>query len=180
MPPFDRGAGSAWPLIVAQVLSSRRYLAVQERGTYVFDPTVQNFMRPAKALRDYGIRSLRAADQHPGLADALDSLQVIGSCRTNVPDIGAKPYHWCNDLTPYARWTDLRSPPAMFARNGPRRTTNPAQLFFDRLRDACATFSVAKPGVTIVAELVATTLDCDLMGLDRAIGLFRHRRSSPY
>ena len=70
---------------------------------------------------------------------------------------------------------DELSPLAIFVRDEFRRTTDPALLFFDRLPDACAASTVEKRGVSIDVELVATTLDCALMELDRAIGLLRAR-----
>ena len=137
-PPLGIHAGPALPLIAAYVLANSGDVAVLERDTFVPDLTLAHFMRLAKTPRNFALRTLREPTQLPGLLPALaKSLRVIGKCDATVPAIAAALYHWFNRLTPYALQTDELSPAAVAVRDHLRRATDPAELFFVHLLNAC-------------------------------------------
>ena len=131
-------AGPALPFVAAYILANSSDVAVLERDTFVPDLSLAHLMRLAKSPRNFSLRSLREPTAYPGLLPSLsEGLRVIGECDATVPSIAAALYHWFNRLTPYALQTDELSPAAVAVRDQLRRGTDPADLFFLDLLNAC-------------------------------------------
>ena len=175
-PPVGLHAGPALPLIAAYLLANSSDVAVLERDTFVPDITLAHFMRLAKTPRNFALRTLREPSRHPGLLLALGKgLPTIGDCDPTVPAIAAALYHWFNRLTPYALQTDELSPAAVAVRDQLRRATDPAELFFHHLLNAClppdSAGTPARPDHTSLVPV----LDGALHELDQAIRQVRIR-----
>ncbi len=174
-PPLGIHAGPSLPLIAAYLLAARNDVALLERDTFVPDLTLAHFMRLAKAPRNFALRSLREPTGHPGLLPALSKgLRTIGECEPTVPAIAAALYHWFNRLTPFALQTDELSPTAVAVRDLLRRDTDPAELFFHHLPDACmpprsGTLKRLNP------DSLVSVLDNTLQETDQAIHRLRDR-----
>ena len=175
-PPLGIHAGPALPLIAAYVLANSNAVAVLERDTFVPDLTLAHFMRLAKTPRNFSLRSLREPTAYPGLLPALGKgLRVIGACEATVPAIAAALYNWFNQLTAYALQTDELSSTAIAVRDQLRRGTDPAELFFHDLLNACLTPSSATAPVHTKHTALVPVLDEALQELDHAIHHLRAR-----
>ena len=175
-PPLGIHAGPALPLIAAYILANSSDVAVLERDTFVPDLTLAHFMRLAKAPRNFSLRSLREPTAYPGLLLALGKgLRVIGKCEPTVPAIAAALYHWFNLLTPYAMQTDELSPAAVAVRDHLRRGTDPAELFFHHLLNACLPPQSTDASMRTDHTSLVPVLDGTLQELDQAIHHLRSR-----
>ena len=175
-PPLGIHAGPALPLIAAYLLANRQHVAILERDTFLPDLAGTHFMRLAKAPRNFALRSLREPTPHPGLLPALGTgLRIVGECKANVPAIAAAVYHWFNTLTPYALQTDELSPVAAAVRDELRRGTDPAELFYHHLPNACLPPQSAGAAKPMDHRSFVPTLDRALHEIDRAIHRLRTR-----
>lgn len=175
-PPIGIHAGPALPLIAAYLLANRSDVAVLERDTFVPDLTLAHFMRLAKTPRNFALRSLSEPTHHPGLLPALGKgLRIIGQCDATVPAIAAALYHWFNQLTPYALQTDELSPTAVAVRDQLHRATDPAELFFHHLMNACLPPESPHASEPPDHTSLVPVLDGALHELDQAIHHLRIR-----
>lgn len=176
MPPLGIHAGPALPLIAAYILANSSDVAVLERDTFVPGLSLAHFMRLTKTPRNFSLRSLREPTAYPSLLPTLSKgLRVIGKCEANVPAITAALYHWFNRLTPYALHTDEVSPTAVAVRDQLRRATDPADLFFHHLLNACLHPDSAGTRTRLDYASLVPVLDAALQELDQAIHHLRIR-----
>lgn len=175
-PPLGMRAGPSVPLIAAYIIAAGNEVAMFERDTYVPDVSIAHFMRLAKAPRNFALRSLREPGGQPGMLAALaKGIRVIGKREATIPDIAAGLYNWFNRLTPFAMQTDELSPTAVAVRDQLRRDTDPGELFFRHLPEACLRADSHSSHPKPHAQHYASILDGALYELDQAIDQLRLR-----
>ena len=175
-PPFGIRAGPSLLLIAAYMLAAPHKIGIFERGTFVPELTIAHFMRLAKTPRNFALRSFREPANHAGLLPTLaNGLPTIGPCDPTVPSITAAMYHWFNRLTPYVLQTDELSPTATAVRDLLRKQTDPGDLFFRHLAEACLPPDSPTDRPHLDPETFTTTLDAALQEMEQAIGHLRRR-----